>query len=77
MVSRSLILFEESCKSEKTRESYRNNLNKFLKWSQKDYESLLMLSKTELEKKDEVIEELQEENRQMDARIKRLENTNS
>ncbi len=70
MVSRSLILFEEYKKavpdliiSDQERQKLEiENKNKII---------------TELEKKDEVIEELQEENRQMDARIIRLEDTNS
>jgi len=45
---RCLVLFLESCRSEKTRESYVFHLEKFLKWTKKDYESLLFLSKPEL-----------------------------
>ena len=45
---RCLILFLESCRSESTKKSYLFELDKFLKWAKKDYESLLFLEKTEL-----------------------------
>ena len=45
---RCLVLFLESCRSESTRETYLFHLEKFLKWSKKDYESLLFLAKPEL-----------------------------
>jgi len=45
---RNLILFLESCKTESTRKSYEFQLEKFLKWSEKDYESLMFLTKPEL-----------------------------
>lgn len=45
---RCLVLFLESCRSERTKETYLFHLEKFLKWSKKDYESLLFLSKPEL-----------------------------
>jgi len=45
---RCLILFEESCRAEKTRKSYSFQLEKFVKWTGKDFESLLFLSKPEL-----------------------------
>ncbi len=42
-------LFESACRSERTRKSYVQLLNSFLKWAEKDYESLLVLSDSELE----------------------------
>lgn len=48
-IPRSLIVFEESCKSEKTKYIYKKNLDRFLEWAHKDYESFLLLPKTELE----------------------------
>jgi len=45
---RCLVLFLESCKSESCRKNYLFQLEKFLKWSKKDYESLLFLAKPEL-----------------------------
>ena len=45
---RCLNLFLESCKSKSTRHSYLFELDKFLTWSKKDYESILFLEKTEL-----------------------------
>ena len=45
---RCLILFEESCKSERTLQTYLYHLDKFLKWASKDYESLLFVEKLEL-----------------------------
>ena len=45
---RCLILFEESCKSERTLQTYLYHLDKFLNWVHKDYESLLFLEKPEL-----------------------------
>ncbi len=46
---RCLKLFESACRSERTRESYVKLLNSFLKWAEKDYESLLVLSDSELQ----------------------------
>lgn len=46
---RCLILFENSCKSKRTFVSYIDFVNKFLKWSNKDYESLLLVPQNELE----------------------------
>jgi len=48
MKPRCLILFEESCRSKQTLKTYQVLLNKFLRWSQKDHESLLLLTKPEL-----------------------------
>jgi len=45
---RALVLFLESCRSARTRETYLFHLEKFLEWSKKDYESLLFLTKPEL-----------------------------
>jgi len=45
---RCLVLFLESCRSEVTKKDYLFELNKFLKWAKKDYESLLFLAKPEL-----------------------------
>ena len=45
---RCLKLFEMSCKSEATRETYVHHLDGFLKYVGKDYESFLMLSDSEL-----------------------------
>jgi len=46
---RCLILFEESCKSAKTLSDYRGFLDKFLKWGHKDYESFMILPKSEIQ----------------------------
>lgn len=45
---RCLVLFEESCKSPKTREGYLFELKKFVEWTGKDFEQLLFLEKTGL-----------------------------
>jgi hypothetical protein len=45
---RCLKLFLNSCKNTATRETYANHLNSFLKHVEKDHESLLMLSDSEL-----------------------------
>ena len=45
---RCLNLFLNSCKNKATRETYVNHLNAFLKYVEKDYESLLILSDSEL-----------------------------
>ena len=45
---RCLILFEASCKSKATKQSYLYELQKFVKWAKRDYEALLFLEKTEL-----------------------------
>jgi len=44
IVPRCYILFENSCKSKHTFSIYKRALDYFLKWSNKDYESLIMLS---------------------------------
>lgn len=41
---RCFILFENSCKSKRTFENYKKTLDMFLKWSNKDYESFVLLS---------------------------------
>jgi len=46
---RCLKLFESACRSERTRKSYVQLLDYFLKWAEKDYESLLILSDSELQ----------------------------
>ena len=46
---RCLILFETACKSKRTFKTYKFLLDKFLEWCHKDYKSLLILSKKELE----------------------------
>jgi len=46
---RCLTIFEQSCKSEKTFVDYKHNLDYFLKFAHKDYDSLLLLSQIELE----------------------------
>jgi len=48
-IPRSLILFEESLKSQVTKKTYRENLDRFLKWAHKDYDSLLSLGQGDLE----------------------------
>jgi len=48
-IPRSLILFEESLKSQVTKKTYRENLDRFLKWAHKDYDSLLALGQGDLE----------------------------
>jgi len=45
---RCLILFEESCKSKRTLQTYLYHIDRFLNWAHKDYESLLFLEKPEL-----------------------------
>jgi len=45
---RCLVIFLESCRSERTKKDYLFKLDKFLKWAEKDYESVLFLSKPEL-----------------------------
>jgi integrase/recombinase XerD len=46
---RCLILFENSCKSKKTFVTYIEFLDRFLKWSHKDFKSLLLVPQIELE----------------------------
>jgi len=48
-IPRCLILFEESLKSQVTKKTYRENLDRFLKWAQKDYDSLLALLQNDLQ----------------------------
>ena len=48
MKPRCLTLFEESCRSEATRRSYLYELNVFLKWAHKDYESVLLIPDDQL-----------------------------
>ncbi len=43
-------LFQMACSSEHTRETYTQLMNLFLKWANKDYESLLVLTDSELQK---------------------------
>lgn len=43
-------LFQMACSSERTRETYTQLLDLFLKWANKDYESLLVLTDSELQK---------------------------
>jgi len=49
MQNRTLKLFENSSNSQKTLETRKYNLDKFLEWCHKDYESLLMLGQREIE----------------------------
>lgn len=49
MVSRCLIIFENSCSSKKTFSDYKMFLDEFLKWSHKDHDSLLLLPRKDLE----------------------------
>jgi len=46
---RCFTLFQEACRSDKTRKTYTLCLHKFLEWGKKDYESLLALSDSELQ----------------------------
>jgi len=46
---RCLTLFEESCRSDATRRTYTQLLNYFLKWVNKDHESLLLLPSDQLQ----------------------------
>ena len=46
---RCLILFEESCRTKATLETYRGLLAIFLKWANKDHESLLLLPDDQLQ----------------------------
>ena len=43
-------LFQSACTSKHTRETYTQLMNLFLKWANKDYESLLVLTDSELQK---------------------------
>ena len=45
---RCLVLFEESCRSQATRTTYLKELNNFLKWANKDYESILLIPDDQL-----------------------------
>jgi len=54
MSLRCLTIFEESCRSKKTFRDYKMNLDYFLEFAHKDYDSLLLLSQIELE---ELLEE--------------------
>ena len=47
--SRSIQLFFEGCRSEETYKVYKYNLDQFLKWAHKDYESLLLLPSDQLQ----------------------------
>ena len=49
MSPRCLMVFEQSCKSKRTLRDYKMNLDYFLKFSHKDYDSLLLLPQIELE----------------------------
>jgi len=42
-------MFQMACSSKRTRETYTHLLDYFLKWADKDYESLLVLSDSELQ----------------------------
>jgi len=48
-IPRCLILFENSCKSKRTFDDYIKFLEKFLAWSHKDFDSLLLLPTKDLE----------------------------
>ena len=49
MNPRCLTIFEETCKSKKTFRDYKMHLDYFLKFTHKDYDSLLLLPQVELE----------------------------
>jgi len=49
LIPRCLMLFEESIKSQVTKKNYRKNLDRFLKWAAKDYDSFLSLSENEVQ----------------------------
>ena len=49
MAPRCLVLFETACKSKRTFETYTFLLDRFLNWSRKDHESLLLVPTKELE----------------------------
>jgi len=49
MNPRCLTILEQSCKSKRTFEDYKWNLDYFLKYAHKDYDSLLLLPQIELE----------------------------
>jgi len=49
MNPRCLTVFEQSCKSKRTLRDYKMNLDYFLKFSHKDYDSLLLLPQIELD----------------------------
>ena len=49
MIPRCLVLFETACKSKRTFETYTFLLDRFLDWSHKDHESLLLIPTKELE----------------------------
>jgi integrase len=44
-----MILFEESCRSEVTKYVYKKNLDEFLNWAHKDYDSFLLMPQKQLE----------------------------
>ncbi len=46
---RCLLLFEESCKTDATRRTYTQLLGYFLKWANKDHESLLVMPDNQLQ----------------------------
>ena len=48
-IPRCLVLFENSCKSKRTFDDYIKFLEKFLAWSHKDFDSLLLLPTKDLE----------------------------
>ena len=48
MNPRCLVLFEESCTSVATKRTYRKEMDNFLKWASKDYESVLLLPDDQL-----------------------------
>ena len=50
MNARCLEIFEECCTSKRTFRDYKNNLDYFLKFCHKDYDSLLLLPQIELER---------------------------
>ena len=43
------MLFEESIKSQVTKKNYKESLDRFLKWAEKDYDSFLSLSENEIQ----------------------------
>lgn len=48
MESRALVLFRESCKTDATKKSFLQKMGCFLRWANKDYESILLLPTDQL-----------------------------
>ena len=50
MIQRSIMIFEQTCKSESTLIDYRGHMSRFLKFSKiKDYDSLVTIDRKQLQ----------------------------